>query len=158
MMTPAEIKLALEARANGYSGGMPLSAKITSAEAVRLWCEGRKAYLPELEMEPLFVELERVSGQRDKTIYKFGATEMKTETFGGYFREIGEELGFRPHASGLNSMRRNAMVGVQKGAEASGRDPSMHAKRVSQHRGVGHRCILGEGCMLSVGREEGLWE
>jgi hypothetical protein len=66
--------------------------------------------------------------------------EMKTETLGGVFREVGEELGYRPHASGLNSMRRNSMVGVQKGAERAGHDPSMHAKRVSQHRGTGHHC------------------
>ena len=65
---------------------------------------------------------------------------MKTETLGGVFRDVGDELGFRPGASGQNSMRRNAMVGVQKGAERAGHDPSMHAKRVSQHRGTSHRC------------------
>eukprot|EP00966_Prymnesium_polylepis_P293750 6783755-Prymnesium_polylepis.1 len=37
-------------------------------------------------------------------------------------------------------MRRNAMVGVQKGAEAVGYDTAMHAKKVSQHRGDGQAC------------------
>ena len=37
-------------------------------------------------------------------------------------------------------MRRNVMVGVQKGAEAAGYDTAMHAKKVSQHRGDGHAC------------------
>jgi single-stranded DNA-specific DHH superfamily exonuclease len=60
--------------------------------------------------------------------------------FGSVFSNTGDEQGFRPHASGLNSMRRNAMVGVQKGAEAVGYDTAMHAKKVSQHRGDGQAC------------------
>ena len=56
------------------------------------------------------------------------------------FSDISDELGFRPHASGLNSVRRNAMVNVQKGAEHAGFDTAMHAKKVSQHRGDGQAC------------------
>uniref|UniRef100_A0A7S2DGE1 Uncharacterized protein n=1 Tax=Haptolina brevifila TaxID=156173 RepID=A0A7S2DGE1_9EUKA len=35
-------------------------------------------------------------------------------------------------------MRRSTMVAVQKGAERQGYDPSMHAKRIVNHRGEGH--------------------
>jgi len=141
-MSEEAIELALRDRAeNGYVGGMPPGATITAEEAVSRWEAGERAYLLTLESEPFFVQ---PRGRRDRNggagEFVFSSEEMRTEWFGAVFSEIGDELGFRPHASGLNSMRRHTMVGIQKGAEKAGMDPAMHAKKASQHRGDGHSC------------------
>ena len=100
---------------------------------------GEVAFLPELESEPFFVKLD---GRRAKDggTFVYSTKEMGTEWFGSVFRDVGDELGFKPHSSGQNSVRRNAMVNVQKGAEHAGFDAAMHAKKVSQHRGDGQAC------------------
>ena len=139
-MSDEAIESALKLRAAaGYAGGMPPGATITLEEAGLRVLAGEFAYLPQLESEPFFVKL---AGRRGKGGGKFvyTQTEMGTEWFGSVFRDVGDELGYRPHASGLNSVRRNAMVNVQKGAEHAGFDAAMHAKKVSQHRGDGQAC------------------
>ena len=119
-MSDEAIESALKLRAAaGYAGGMPPGATITLEEAGLRVLAGEFAYLPQLESEPFFVKL---AGRRGKGGGKFvyTQTEMGTEWFGSVFRDVGDELGYRPHASGLNSVRRNAMVNVQKGAENRG--------------------------------------
>ena len=103
-MSYEEIQRALAARAAGYSGGMPLGAKITSDAAASRWLNGERAYLhvqgrtleePSLSLrrEPMFVELDRES--------RFTLKEMTVETVGDIFREIGDEIGAKPGASGV---------------------------------------------------------
>ena len=57
---------------------------------------------------------------------------------GEVFVSVSEDAGFKPGSGGVNNMRRSTMVAVQKGAERLGFDPSMHAKRIVNHRGEGH--------------------
>ena len=143
-MSTEAIEAALRDRsANGYSGIMPPGAQISALGALGRWLAGERGYLPVLESEPFFVQLKGPKGRRsskDNGHQVFSAIEMRAEWFGAVFREVGDEMGLRPHASGLNSVRRNSMVGVQKGAERAGFDPAMHAKKTSQHRGDGHSC------------------
>ena len=134
------IEKALKSRAqDGYAGGMPPGATMTLEAAGARVLGGEFAFLPQLETEPFFVKLE---GRRGKGGGRFvySQKEMGTEWFGSVFRDVGDEQGFRPHASGQNSVRRNAMVNAQKGAEHAGFDAAMHAKKVSQHRGDGQAC------------------
>lgn len=139
-MSDAEIAEALRVRVlDGYEGGMPPGAKITLAEAAQRWEAGETAYLPALESEPAFVHLKGRKGKGGGQ-FVFSQEEIRSEYIGSIFRDVGDEQGFQPDASGENSMRRNVMVGVQKGAEAAGCDTAMHAKKVSQHRGDGHAC------------------
>ena len=139
-MSTEAIEAALCDRAeNGYHGIMPLGARISAVSALCRWLAGERGYQPSLESEPFFVQ---PKGRRGKGGGKFvfSKMEMRAEWFGAVFSEVGDEMGLRPHASGLNSVRRNSMVGVQKGAERAGFDPAMHAKKTSQHRGDGHSC------------------
>ena len=124
---------------HGYRGIMPPGARISVAGALVRWLAGERSYLSALESEPFFVQPHGRRG-KDGGKFVFSTQEMRAEWFGAVFREVGDEMGFRPHASGLNSVRRNSMVGVQKGAERAGFDPAMHAKKMSQHRGDGHAC------------------
>eukprot|EP00966_Prymnesium_polylepis_P329228 7384966-Prymnesium_polylepis.1 len=87
---------------------MPPGAMLTLEEAVERFEAGERAYQPALESEPFFVQLKGRTGKGGGQ-YVFSQVEMRTEWFGSVFRDVGDELGFRPHASGLNSMRRNAM-------------------------------------------------
>ena len=139
-MSTEAIEAALRDRAeNGYHGIMPVGARISAVSALGRWLAGERGYQLSLESEPFFVQ---PKGRRGKGGGKFvfSNMEMRAEWFGAVFREVGDEMGLRPHASGLNSVRRNSMVGVQKGAERAGFDPAMHAKKTSQHRGDGHSC------------------
>ena len=142
-MSEAAIEAALKSRAcDGYAGGMPPGATVTLEAAGARVLAGEFAFLPQLETEPFFVKL---NGRRGKCggCFVYSQKEMGTEStewFGSVFRDVGDEQGFRPHASGQNSVRRNAMVNAQKGAEHAGFDAAMHAKKVSQHRGDGQAC------------------
>ena len=137
-MSAEAIEAALKDREeNGYEGLMPPGACISATAALARWLAGERAYQPSLSGEPFFVQPKGRRGGRQVT---FSLREMRAGWFGAVFREVGDEMGFRPHSSGLNSVRRNSMVGVQKGAERAGFDPAMHAKKTSQHRGDGHSC------------------
>ena len=139
-MSREAIEAAMRDRSeNGYRGVMPPSAQISVVGALGRWLAGERGYLPALVSEPFFVQ---PKGRRNKNCgnYVFSLDEMDAEWFGSVFIAVGDEMGLRPHASGLNSVRRNTMVGVQKGAERAGFDPAMHAKKTSQHRGDGHSC------------------
>ena len=114
------------------------SIRLSAEEALTRWLAGERSYLPALETEAFFVQPKGRRDAKNGGKFVFSTAEMRTEWFGAVFREVGDEMGFRPRASGLNSVRRSAMVGVQKGAERAGYDPAMHAKKVSQHRGDGH--------------------
>jgi len=135
-MSYEEIQRALAARAAGYSGGMPLGAKITSDAAASRWLNGERAYLhvqgrtleePSLSLrrEPMFVELDRES--------RFTLKEMTVETVGDIFREIGDEIGAKPGASGVNSGRRNSGVAVSKGCDKNGWS-QLQAKKQFAHK------------------------
>ena len=140
-MSTEAIEVALRDRsANGYSGIMPPGAQISAVSAFRRWLAGERGYQPSLESEPFFVQPKGTRRGKGGGKLLFSNMEMRAEWFGAVFREVGDEMGLRPHASGLNSVRRNSMVGVQKGAERAGFDPAMHAKKTSQHRGDGHSC------------------
>ena len=89
------------------------------------------AYLKQVEEEPLLVRLQR-GGENAFTL-----EELTAKAIGQVFASVGEDAGFFQRG-GVNSMRRSTMVAVQKGAERLGFDPSMHAKRIVNHRGEGH--------------------
>ena len=132
-MTPKAIEAALASRReNGYPGGMPPGAVIDAEEAVRRFVAGEKQYLKQVEDEPLLVMLQR-GGSR-----AFLQQEMTTRVFGEVFASVTLEAGFKPGSGGVNNIRRSTMSLVQKGAERLGFDPSMHAKRMVNHRSVGH--------------------
>ena len=59
---------------------------------------------------------------------------MHTETVGKLIARTGDDLGNAPHGSGLNSIRRNGIVGVSKGCDATGRGQT-DAQKAANHRG-----------------------
>ena len=103
---------AMTQRANGIAGGMPEGAKITSEQAFERWLEGERGYAPELRTEPMFVRLDAAM--------QFTTVELHTEDVLAVFAELGEELGVEPGASGLNSGRRNGVVGTSKALDERG--------------------------------------
>ena len=116
----------------GYAGGMPPGAQIDEEEAVARFEAGEMNYLKMLEDEPLLVMLERGGCNA------FKQQEMTARYILQVFTSVSEDAGFKPGDAGTNNMRRSTMVLVQKGAERLGFDPSMHAKRIVNHRGEGH--------------------
>ena len=66
--------------------------------------------------------------------------EMTSKFIGEVFNKLAIEACFKPGSGGVNNMRRGTMSAVQKGAERLGFDPSMHAKRIVNHRSKGHNC------------------
>ena len=88
----------------------------------------------DVRVEPLFVRLDARTGN-------FLPEEMHMETVGRTFAELGDDLGFRPYASGLNSVRRNGMVAVSKGCDDTGRDMTT-AKKAANHRGRSGTMVL----------------
>ena len=99
-MSAAAVAAALREReAHGYAGGMPPGATISLKEAATRWEAGEKACLLQLEDEPLFVKLEGRRGEGGGH-FVFGTEEMSTAWYGSAFADIGDELGFRPHAIG----------------------------------------------------------
>ena len=87
--------------------------------------KGERAYLLELQKEPLFVRL--------NSLGQFTTVEIQTDDVGEVFSELGEELGLKPHASGLNSGRRNGVVGTSKALDKLG-SSQMLAKKLMQHK------------------------
>jgi hypothetical protein len=140
-MSEGEVAEALEIRKIGHEGGMPVGAKVDFDEAWRRWEAGERAFLPQLKSEPFFVGLTNGG-------HAYASTELRTEYVGEIFRKLGLMMGCKLGKSGVNSMRRNAMVAVQKGAERMGFSPDMHAKRLVNHRGGGHKCreVVYEDC------------
>ena len=96
---------AMAARRDGFAG-MPDGAQISNEEAFHRWLDGERAYALALKTEPLFVRL--------NVAMQFSTVELHTEEVGAVFSELGEELGLEPLASGLNSGRRNGVVGTSK--------------------------------------------
>ena len=86
---------------------------------------GERAYVPELCHEPLFVRMD--------SSMRFTTSELHTHEVGAVFAELGEELGVQPHASGLNSGRRNGVVGTSKELDRRGMT-QMLAKKLMQHK------------------------
>ena len=78
----------------------------------------------DLSKEPMFVRL-------DSDMH-FTTREMHAEEAGRVFAELGEELGVMPHASGINSGRRNAAVAVSQGLDREGMG-QMLVKKMMQH-------------------------
>ena len=100
-MSEEAVEAALKARArDGYAGGMPPGSTLSLEEAGKRVLGGEFAFLPQLETEPFFVKLEGWRGQSGGT-FVYSQHEMGTVWFGSVFRDIGDQLGFRPHASGL---------------------------------------------------------
>ena len=97
---------AMTQRANGIAGGMPEGAMITSGEAFKRWLAGERGYAPELRKEPMFVRLDAAM--------QYTTVELHSADVLAVFAELGEELGVEPGASGLNSGRRNGVVGTSK--------------------------------------------
>ena len=124
-MSSVERAEALAGRSAGYEGGMPPGAKLGSEAAFERWMQGERGYLPELRREPLFVRLDALG--------HFTTVELHTDEVGGVFAELGEEMGLEPHASGLNSGRRNGVVGTSKALDARGHS-QMLAKKLMQHK------------------------
>ena len=133
-MSEAEVLEALRVRAAGHEGGMPKGAKISAAEAVRRWLAGERAYMRlrgdggavvDLSAEPMFV---RLNGNM-----LFTTSEMNVEEAGAVYRELGDEMGVRPHASGVNSGRRNSAVAASQGLDREGMG-QMLVKKLMQHR------------------------
>jgi len=64
----------------------------------------------------------------------FTTTELNAERAGEVYSELGEELGVRPHSSGVNSGRRNAAVlALSQGLDKEGMGQMM-VKKLMQHR------------------------
>ena len=84
-MSAAARAESLASRAMGYQGGMPQGAKLSSKEAFDRWMKGERAYLLELQKEPLFVRL--------NSLGQFTTVEIQTDDVGEVFSELGEELG-----------------------------------------------------------------
>ena len=119
---------------HGHAGGMPRGAKIEARAAAQRWLAGERAYAPELVREPMFVRLQGTNAKDG--VAKAGwftCTEMQTEHAGAVFSELGEELAFKPHASGLNSGRRNSGVTLSKGLDAAGMS-QLQAKKQFAHK------------------------
>lgn len=124
-MSSVERAEALAGRSAGYEGGMPPGAKLGSEAAFERWMQGERGYVPELWSEPLFVRLD--------VLGHFTTVELHTDDVGGVFAELGEEMGLEPHASGLNSGRRNGVVGTSKALDARGQSQYL-AKKLMQHK------------------------
>ena len=124
-MSSVERTEALAGRSAGYEGGMPPGAKLGSEAAFERWMQGERGYVLELRREPLFVRLDALG--------HFTTVELHTDEVGGVFAELGEEMGLEPHASGLNSGRRNGVVGTSKALDARGHS-QMLAKKLMQHK------------------------
>ena len=77
--------------------------------------------------EPMFVK-------QDAKTQRFLQEEMNMETVGRVFAETGDALGLRPYSSGLNSGRRNGIVGIAKGCDDQGRDQT-NTKKAANHHG-----------------------
>jgi hypothetical protein len=119
---------ALAARAGGVEGGMPVGAVLSAKAAFTRWTAGERAYVPELGSEPLFVRLDAQM--------RYTTGELHAEEVGSVFSDVGKELGLEPHASGLNSGRRNGVVGTSKALEERGMSQVL-AKKLMQHRARG---------------------
>ena len=102
----------MAARRDGFAGGMPDGAQISNEEAFGRWLAGERAYAPELKTEPLFVRLDAAM--------QFTTVELHTDEVGAVFSKLGDELGLEPLASGLNSGRRNGVVGTSKALDERG--------------------------------------
>ena len=124
-MSTVERVEALAGRSAGYEGGMPPGAKLGSEAAFERWMQGERAYVLELRREPLFVRVD--------VLGHFTTVELHTEDVGAVFAELGEEMGLEPHASGLNSGRRNGVVGTSKALDQRGLS-QMLAKKLMQHK------------------------
>ena len=124
-MSPEARAAAMATRREGFAGGMPEGAQISSKEAFELWLGGARAYAPELKTEPLFVRLDAAM--------QFTTVELHTEDVGAVFAELGAELGLEPMASRLNSGRRNGVVGTSKALDERGMT-QMLAKKLMQHK------------------------
>ena len=81
--------------------------------------------LRDLGEEPFFVQLDREM--------HFTMREMNAEEAGRGFAELGGELCVMPHASGINSGRRNSAVAVSQGLDRLGWG-QMLVKKLMQHR------------------------
>ena len=134
-MSPSEIEKALELRAAGYEGGMPVGAVIDEAEAIQRWEKGEKAYLPQLKGEPLVVMYNRRK--------MLTTDEVTTAYITKVFHNATMMAGFRPGSGGVNCMRRAVMNEVRRGAEKLGLDSAMNAKRMVNHRSDGHKAREG---------------
>lgn len=124
-MSAEERAVSISARHEGIEGGMPPGARVSSNEAFQLWLGGQRAYLPELMKEPMFVRL--------NTAMQYTTTELHTSDVGAVFSELGAEMGLEPGASGLNSGRRNGVVGTSKALDERGMT-QMLAKKLMQHK------------------------
>ena len=112
-MTTEVRAAAMAVRRDGIAGGMPVGAQITSNEAFQRWHAGERGYAFELRTEPLFVRLDAVM--------QYTTVELRTEDVLDVFAELGEELNVEPGASGLNSGRRNGVVGTSKALDERAR-------------------------------------
>ena len=115
-----------------------VGAAATPVEELRARQRALKAAmaLPEahdVRREPLFVEVAS-SG-------RFGAAEMRAEQIGKGFAAIHDALGGRPFGGGLNSVRRNGIVGLREGCERAGRDLNNVKKAVNHHGASGTQVI-----------------
>ena len=75
--------------------------------------------------EPMFV--------RQDAEMRLTTHEMHAEEAGRVFAQLGEELCVMPHASGINSGRRNAAVALSQGLDRVGWG-QMLVKKLMQHR------------------------
>ena len=124
-MSMTERAAAISTRRDGYAGGMPEGARISSGEAFDRWLAGERAYAVELKTEPLFVRL--------NAAMHFTTIELNMEEGGGVFAELGEVMGAEPSASGLNSGRRNGVVGTSQALDLRGMGQLL-GKKLMQHK------------------------
>ena len=131
-MDADEIESALRVRReHGHRCGMPIGAKVTKQEAARRWVAGERGYLRQLLQEPLFVKMKKCKG-----VHIFTTKEMSANYVGHVFREVADSLGAQPHSSGVNSMRRNAVVNVQRNLESGGFSTKLAQKLINHHGGM----------------------
>jgi hypothetical protein len=133
-MSAAAKQQAWAARERGFSGGMPPGAVISAEEAIARLKAGERSYV-RVEFGPGDV---RLAGDEPMFVnlgsdMRFTTTELNAERAGEVYSELGEELGVRPHSSGVNSGRRNAAVALSQGLDKEGMGQMM-VKKLMQHR------------------------
>ena len=113
---------------------MPEGAVISAEDAWSRLEAGETGYLRgtfcgmwwDLSTEPLFVQLD--AEMRLTTL------EMTATQAGDVYRDLGVELGVMPHASGVNSGRRNMAVSTSQGLDREGWG-QMNVKKAMGHQG-----------------------
>lgn len=122
---PLESRASAEACPQGPFSAEEAIARLKAGERSYVRVEFGPGDVRSAGDEPMFVNL--------SCDMLFTTTELDAERAGEVYSELGEELGVRPHSSGVNSGRRNAAVALSQGLDKEGMGQMM-VKKLMQHR------------------------